>query len=74
MLVTGATTSGCVRASVVDAVQSGFNVLVPRDCVADRAEGPHQANLFDIQQKYGDVIPLDDALDFLRGKCRVTSV
>lgn len=69
LLVAGATTSGCVRASVVDAVQSGFNVLVPRDCVADRAEGPHQANLFDIQQKYGDVIPLDDALDFLRGKC-----
>lgn len=68
LLVTGATTSGCVRASVVDAVQGGFSVLVPRDCVADRAEGPHQANLFDIQQKYGDVIPLDDALGFLRGK------
>ncbi len=66
LLVTGATTSGCVRASVVDAVQNGFTVLVPRECVADRAPGPHDANLFDIEQKYGDVIPLDDALGFLR--------
>lgn len=67
LIVTGATTSGCVRASVVDAVQNGFDVLVPRDCVADRAAAPHEASLFDIQQKYGDVIPLDDALGFLRG-------
>lgn len=67
LLVTGTTTSGCVRASVVDAVQNGFGVLVPRECVADRADGPHEASLFDIQQKYGDVIPLDDALGFLRG-------
>lgn len=65
LVVTGATTSGCVRASVVDAVQSGFSVLVPRECVADRASGPHEANLFDIQQKYGDVISFDDALGFL---------
>ncbi|CAH1649769.1 Maleamate amidohydrolase [Hyphomicrobiales bacterium] len=65
LIVTGATTSGCVRASVVDAVQNGFNVLVPRDCVADRASGPHDANIFDIQQKYADVVSLEEALILL---------
>jgi len=49
VLICGATTSGCVRASAVDAVQSGFDVLVPEECVGDRADGPHRANLFDIQ-------------------------
>lgn len=67
VLVCGATTSGCVRATVVDCVQSGFPVLVPRQCAGDRAQGPHEANLFDIQAKYGDVIELDDALDYLAG-------
>jgi maleamate amidohydrolase len=66
VLVCGATTSGCVRASAVDAVQSGFSVLVPRQCVGDRAAGPHEANLFDIQAKYGDVVELSDAIDYLR--------
>ena len=65
VIVCGATTSGCVRASVVDAVQSGFDVLVPRACVGDRAAGPHEANLFDIDAKYGDVIDLDDALAYV---------
>ncbi|WP_219413270.1 isochorismatase family protein [Pseudonocardia nigra] len=67
VLVCGATTSGCVRATAVDAVQSGFSVLVPRECVGDRAQAPHEANLFDIQAKYGDVIELNDALGYLRG-------
>lgn len=67
VVLTGATTSGCVRASAVDAVQDGFSVLVPRQAVGDRAQGPHEANLFDIQAKYGDVIELDDALDYLLG-------
>jgi nicotinamidase-related amidase len=67
VVICGATTSGCVRASVVDAVQSGFPVLVPRDCVGDRAPGPHDANLFDIDAKYGDVIDLEDALQYLGG-------
>ncbi|MCX4671790.1 isochorismatase family protein [Streptomyces sp. NBC_01381] len=65
LLVCGATTSGCVRASAVDAVQSGFSVLVPRECVGDRADGPHEASLFDIQAKYGDVIDLKEATDYL---------
>jgi maleamate amidohydrolase len=66
VLVCGATTSGCVRATAVDAVQSGFGVLVPRECVGDRADGPHEANLFDIGAKYGDVITLGDALGYLK--------
>ncbi|AEJ14598.1 MULTISPECIES: isochorismatase family protein [Pseudomonas] len=66
VVVTGATTSGCVRATVVDAVQSGFKVLVPADCCADRAKGPHEASLYDIQQKYGDVTDSDDILKWLR--------
>lgn len=64
-VVCGATTSGCVRATAVDAVQSGFPVLVPRECAGDRAQGPHEAALFDIQAKYGDVVPLSDALAYL---------
>jgi nicotinamidase-related amidase len=62
VLVTGATTSGCVRASAVDAVQHGYRPIVPRECVGDRAQAPHDANLFDIQQKYGDVVGVDDAI------------
>ncbi|WP_433469461.1 isochorismatase family protein [Spirillospora sp. CA-128828] len=62
VLVCGATTSGCVRATVVDAVQSGFPVLVPGECVGDRAGGPHEAALFDIHAKYGDVIDLKEAM------------
>ena len=62
VLVTGATTSGCVRASAVDAVQHGYRPIVPRECVGDRAQAPHEANLFDIQQKYGDVVGVDEAL------------
>ena len=45
----------------------GYPVLVPRDCVGDRARGPHDASLFDIQAKYGDVITLDDALVYVAG-------
>ncbi|MCU1666907.1 MAG: isochorismatase hydrolase [Pseudonocardia sp.] len=66
-VVCGATTSGCVRATAVDAVQSGFSVLVPRECVGDRAAGPHDANLFDIQAKYGDVIDVREAIEYLNG-------
>jgi len=67
VIVCGATTSGCVRATAVDALQSGYPVLVPRECVGDRADGPAEANLFDIQAKYGDVISLEDALAYVGG-------
>jgi N-formylmaleamate deformylase len=66
VILCGATTSGCVRASAVDAVQYGYPTLVPREAVGDRAAPPHEANLFDIQAKYADVIPLAEALAYLR--------
>lgn len=60
LIVAGATTSGCVRATVVDAMGSGFLVVVATDCVGDRAEGPHRANLFDMAQKYADLMTARD--------------
>lgn len=62
LLVAGAVTSGCVRASVVDAMQYGFRPLVLSDCVGDRALEPHAANLFDMEQKYATVMPRDAAM------------
>jgi nicotinamidase-related amidase len=62
LVICGATTSGCIRATAVDAVQHGFRAIVPRQCVGDRAQAPHEANLFDIQQKYGDVVDVEDVL------------
>jgi maleamate amidohydrolase len=58
LLVTGCTTSGCVRASVVDGMQYGYRVIVPEEAVGDRSRSQHEANLIDIQGKYGDVMPL----------------
>ncbi len=62
LLVAGAVTSGCVRASVVDAMCWGFRPLVVTDCVGDRALGPHEANLFDMGQKYAILMDRDSAL------------
>jgi maleamate amidohydrolase len=62
LLVAGAVTSGCVRASVVDAMSWGFRPLVVTDCVGDRAMGPHEANLFDMGQKYAILMDRDSAL------------
>lgn len=56
LLITGFSTSGCVRASALDALQSGFAPFVVRDACADRHPGPHEANLFDLQAKYAEVI------------------
>ena len=56
LLVTGCTTSGCVRASVVDGVSHNLRTVVVTDCVGDRAIGPHEANLFDMGQKYADLM------------------
>lgn len=66
VILAGASTSGCVRASAVDAVSSGFRTIVVREAVADRSPLPHIANLFDIEMKYGDVVELDDALAYLQ--------
>ncbi|OUM00481.1 N-carbamoylsarcosine amidohydrolase [Variovorax sp. JS1663] len=68
LLVAGAVTSGCVRASVVDAMSWGFRPLVVSDCVGDRALAPHEANLFDMQQKYAAVMTRDEALRALAGR------
>jgi maleamate amidohydrolase len=65
-VIVGATTSGCVRASVVDSMQHNFRTVVPRECVGDRALEPHEANLFDMQQKYADVLDLATVLDHLQ--------
>lgn len=65
VILCGATTSGCVRATAIDLMQYGFPTLVPRECVGDRAQGPHEANLFDIQAKYADVVSMEDALAYL---------
>ncbi|MGW6359580.1 isochorismatase family protein [Streptomyces sp. NPDC055092] len=68
LIVCGATTSGCIRATVIDACAENFSVRVPRECVGDRAEGPHEANLFDIDAKYADVVGLDDVLNEVLGE------
>lgn len=60
LVVCGCVTSGCIRASVVDAMSLGFRPFVPSDCVGDRALAPHEANLFDMQQKYAEVMPWAD--------------
>lgn len=65
LIVTGCTTSGCVRATVMDALAHGFRPIVPIEAVGDRAQEPHQANLFDIGSKYGDVVPTTDVLNYL---------
>jgi nicotinamidase-related amidase len=65
----GATTSGCLRATVVDAIQAGFAPVVPRQCVGDRAEPPHEAALFDLQEKYADVVDAAVVRDYLTSVC-----
>lgn len=65
LLVAGAVTSGCVRASVVDAMSWGLRPVVLSDCVGDRALAPHEASLFDMEQKYASVMGRDRALELL---------
>ena len=62
LLVTGMTTSGCVRATVVDSHSSNLNTIVPKECVADRGIGSHEMSLFDMSMKYADVVDVDDAV------------
>jgi maleamate amidohydrolase len=64
-IVTGGSTSGCVRATVVDSLQSGFRTIVPEECTSDRHESPHFANLYDMAAKYADVIPAQEVIDYL---------
>ena len=62
LVLAGVTTSGCIRATAVDGMQYGYRVIVPEGAVGDRAEGPHRANLFDIDAKYGDVVDVETVL------------
>jgi nicotinamidase-related amidase len=68
LILTGCSTSGCIRAAAIDGVSHGFRVVVPEEAVSDRAEGPHHANLFDINAKYGDVVALDEVVGHLAGR------
>lgn len=65
LLIAGCTTSGCVRATAVDAVQSGIRPAVIAEAVGDRAEAAHRQSLFDLDQKYADVVTLDEALAYV---------
>jgi maleamate amidohydrolase len=68
LVVTGCTTSGCVRATVVDAVQHNFRSVVVSDGVGDRALAPHEANLFDMRQKYADIMTRDELMSHLHSQ------
>jgi maleamate amidohydrolase len=71
LLLTGVTTSGCVRASCIDSISYGFVTLVVSDAVGDRAQEPHDANLYDMSAKYADLLTTDEAISYLhtcRGK------
>lgn len=65
LIVTGASTSGCVRATAVDALQYGYRPVVPREAVGDRNPAAHEASLYDIDAKYGDVVPIGEMVSLL---------
>ena len=66
LIITGCTTSGCVRATAVDACQNGFRPMVVREAVGDRSVSAHNQSLFDLDAKYADVVSLDETLQYLR--------
>ncbi len=70
VIVTGCNTSGCVRASVIDAFSYGFRVIVPEDCSGDVEDAPHESNLRDIGRRYADVLDLRACLDHVRDASR----
>lgn len=65
LIITGCTTSGCVRASAVDACQNGFRPMVVREAVGDRSLAAHEQSLFDLNAKYADVVSLEETLQYL---------
>ena len=71
VIVCGCTTSGCVRASIVDSFSYGYRTIVPEECVGDMEEGPHWDNLRDVGRRYADVMKLDVVIDYLRGRRRM---
>lgn len=73
VIVTGATTSGCVRATIVDAFSNNFRTLVPEDCVGDHEPGPHEANLRDVHRRYAEVTTADVAIAYLESRALAAS-
>lgn len=67
VIVTGGSTSGCVRATVVDSLSRSFRTIVPEECVADKHESPHFANLYDMAVKYADVMSAKEVLAYIEG-------
>jgi len=65
VIVTGGSTSGCVRATVVDSLSRSFRTIVAEECVADKHESPHFSNLYDMAIKYADVVPAADVIEYL---------
>ena len=74
LIITGVTTSGCVRATCVDSMSHGFITLVVREAVGDRDPRPHEANLYDMNAKYADVVPETEAAGYLRAKGRSSAL
>lgn len=68
VVLCGTSTSGCVRATAVDLMQEGYPVLVPAECCGDRAQAPHDANLFDMSAKYADVVTVTEAIEYLASR------
>jgi len=66
VIVTGGSTSGCVRATVVDSLSRSYRTIVPEECVADKHESPHFANLYDMSLKYADVVPVAEVIAFMK--------
>jgi maleamate amidohydrolase len=66
LIISGCTTSGCVRATAVDAVQNGFRPMIVAEAVGDRSKAAHDQSLFDLNAKYGDVVSLDETLRYLK--------
>jgi maleamate amidohydrolase len=67
VIITGCTTSGCVRASINDSFSYGFRTIVPEECVGDQEEQPHKDNLRDVGRRYADVLPLSEVLKYIDG-------
>lgn len=64
-ILTGCSTSGCVRATCVDSMCSGFHTIIPKECVADRHPDAHNQSLFDMDAKYADVMPVSEVIDYI---------
>ena len=68
LILVGCTTSGCVRATAVDSIQHGYYTIIPQECVGDRSPSAHEASLYDIQTKYGDVVSLQEVLHYFMNR------